>query len=81
MKSYIRNHIISSIFIAVLGFGAAHMLAAAATASGPQSQSAQAQQEIAQIMQQQSGEQSGSVPTLGQIGQNLGGFFHGMTPR
>ena len=79
MKSYLRNHIISSISILSLAIGAAHLIAAAST--GAQSQAAQAQQEITQIMQSSADHQSGSVPTLGEIGQHIGGLFQSMTPR
>lgn len=78
MKSYLRNHVLSSIITLALATGAAHMLGAVVTDG--QSQSAAAQQEITQIMRQP-GDQQGSVPTLGQIGQHLGGFFQSMTPR
>ena len=78
MKSYLRNHIASSIVMLALAIGAAHALAAAVT--GGQSQAQAAQQEIAQVMQS-SDQQSGQVPTLGQIGQNIGGLFQSMTPR
>lgn len=78
MKSYLRNYILYSVVMLALATGAAHALAAAVT--GGQSQSARAQQEITQIMQSNADQQSGQTPTLGEIGQNLGGFFHGMTP-
>ena len=79
MKSYLRNHVLSSIIMLALATGAAHLIAAAST--GAQSQAAQAQQEITQIMQSSADHQSGSVPTLGEIGQHIGGLFQSMTPR
>lgn len=80
MKSYLRNHVLSSIIMLFIALGAAHTLAAVITSG--QSQSARAQQEVSSIMAAGSGgQQSGQVPTLGQIGANIGGIFHGMIPR
>lgn len=80
MKSYLRNYILYSVIMLFLTLGAAHMLGAVVT--GGQSQAARAEQEVSSIMQPGSGgQQSGQVPTLGQIGQNLGGLFQSMTPR
>ena len=79
MKSYLRNHVLSSIITLALATGAAHMLGAVVTSG--QSQAVQARQEITQIMQQPGAQDSGAVPTLGQIGANIGGIFNNMTPR
>jgi hypothetical protein len=63
-----------------IALGAAHTLAAVITSG--RAGRVRAQQEVSSIMAAGSGDQqSGQVPTLGEIGQHLGGFFHGMTPR
>ncbi|OCX69617.1 hypothetical protein A6M27_19880 [Acidithiobacillus thiooxidans] len=74
MKSYIRNHILSSLIMFALAAGGAHFLL-----SSLQSQTAGQQQEIAALMQNQQ-QNEGQTPTLGQVGQNLGGFFRSVTP-
>ena len=72
MKSYIRNHVLSSFIICALGIGGAHLLITSlqSAAAAPGSQQ---QQEISAIMQKPG--TGGNVPTLGQIGRHLGGFF------
>lgn len=74
MKSYIRNHILSSFIMFALATGGVHFLL-----SSLQSQSAGQQAEIAALMQEQPQNADGA-PTLGQIGQNLGSFFRSVTP-
>lgn len=75
MKSYLRNHIFSSFIMLALGIVGLHLL----VASLPhQSGSSQQAQEISTLMQKNSTQ--GTVPTLGQIGQNLGGFFQSIAP-
>ena len=76
MKSYIRNHILSSFIIALLGFGGAHFLV---TSLQSASSSASQRQEISTLLQQPPST-TGAVPTLGQIGKNLGGFFQNIAP-
>ena len=73
MKAYIKNHILSSFIMATLAMGGAHLLIASLQHPG-----ASQQQEISTLMQSPSA--TGSVPTLGQIGQNLGGFFQSIAP-
>ncbi len=73
MKSYIRNHILSSFIICVLGLGGAHFLI-----TSLQSQASPQQQEISAIMQKPG--TGGTVPTLGQIGRRLGGVFQSIAP-
>ena len=78
MKSYIRNHILSSFIMCALGLGGAHFLITSLqSASGSGSQ--QQQQEISTLLQQKPST-TGTVPTLGQIGENLGGFFQNIAP-
>ena len=74
MKSYIRNHIFSSFIMAAFVLGGAHFLVTSLQHSAAASQ----QQEISALMQSPS--TAGTVPTLGQIGQNLGGFFQSIAP-
>ena len=74
MKSYIRNHILSSFIICVLGLGGAHFLI-----TSLQSQASPQQQEISTLLQQNPST-TGTVPTIGQIGLNLGGFFQSIAP-
>lgn len=74
MKSYIRNHILSSFIMFALATGGVHFLL-----SSLQSQSAGQQAEIEALMQEQPQNADGA-PTLGQIGQNLGSFFRSVTP-
>ncbi|MEB8475409.1 hypothetical protein [Acidithiobacillus ferriphilus] len=69
MKFYIRTHILSSIIMAAFVLGGAHFLITSLqSASGSQQQ-----EEISTLLQKNG--TTGAVPTLGQIGQNLGGFF------
>ena len=68
MKSYIKSHIFSSIFMLALGLGGAHLLITSLQST------ASPQQEINTLLQQPPSTQ-GAAPTLGQIGQHLGGFF------
>ena len=72
MKSYIRNHVLSSFIMLALGIGGLHLLVASLQQSAAASQDSQ-QQEISALLQKNSA--TDSVQTLGQIGQNLGGFF------
>ena len=72
MKSYIRNHVLSSFIICALGLGGAHFLITSLqSAAAPGSQQ---QEEISTLLQQKPSA-TGTVPTLGQIGRHLGGFF------
>ncbi|MEB8535381.1 hypothetical protein OW565_04220 [Acidithiobacillus ferriphilus] len=75
MKFYIRTHILSSIIMAAFVLGGAHFLITSLqSASGSQQQ-----EEISTLLQQKTST-TGTVPTLGQIGQNLGGFFQSIAP-
>ena len=77
MKSYIKSHIFSSVIIAAFAMGGAHLLITNLQHySGAASQQ---QQEINTLLQQPPSTQ-GTVPTIGQIGQNLGGFFQSIAP-
>ncbi|MDA8246971.1 hypothetical protein [Acidithiobacillus sp.] len=68
MKSYIKSHIFSSIIMSALGLGGLHLLITGLRST------ASSQQEISTIMQSHQ-QNAATVPTLGQIGLNLGGFF------
>lgn len=75
MKSYIRNHILSSFIMFALATGGVHFLL-----SSLQSQSVGQQAEIAALLMQEQPQNADGAPTLGQIGQNLGSFFRSVTP-
>ena len=74
MKSYLKSHILSSFIIAFLGLGGAHFLVTSLQSAA----GSQQQQEISTLMQSPS--TPGAVPTLGQVGKNLGGFFQNIAP-
>ena len=74
MKSYLKSHILSSFIIAFLGVGGLHLLITSLQHSAAASQ----QQGISTLMQSHS--TTDAVPTLGQIGKNLGGFFQNIAP-
>ena len=76
MKFYIRNHILSSFIMCALGAGGAHLLI---TSLQHYSGASQQRQEINTLLQQPPST-TGAVPTLGQIGKNLGGFFQNIAP-
>lgn len=73
MKFYIRNHILSSFIMCALGLGGLQLLITGLRST------ASSQQEISTILQSQS--TRGTVPTLGQIGVNIGGFFQSVAPQ
>jgi len=71
MKDYIRTHFVSTIFGIAIAAGAGHLLV-----SVLHSQATEQRQEIGVLMQTSDAGAGGSVPTLGQIGQHIAGFFH-----
>jgi hypothetical protein len=71
MKDYIRTHFVSTIFAIVIAAGAGHFMIGML-----RSQAADQRQEIGILMQTSEAGAGGSTPTLGQIGQHIGGVFH-----
>ena len=71
MKDYIKAHFVSTIFTAMIAAGAGHFMI-----NMLHSQAANQRQEIGVLMQTSASGAGGSVPTLGQIGQHIGGLFH-----
>jgi hypothetical protein len=71
MKSYIKNHIASTIFAVMIAAGAGHFMIGMM-----HSQAADQRQEIGMLLQTSASGAGNQTPTLGQIGQHIGGVFH-----